>query len=562
MITEIFLPEKIGAKRLITQRIIGIAIQEEEVKVTSVYAKSSKTIIEALAQQAIEPGTEETYTKRAAEAVKKIMANFKHYHQLRAAIPAAIVTFKELQVPFCDPEKIRMILEYEIESMLPFSINEAVVDFIITKEGKDQQPSQLLVAAVRNQDLQAVLDIYTAANIEPTSITIDLFAAYGLYQQITDYKSIANASALVDVGALSTRIAFLQSGELRLTRSIPRGISTVIKGISEELAIPLEDVQKKLQLHGISISNDETYNRVAQKHFINFFNDIQFTLNSFSIKLNFYEGIGKLLFIGKVINIHGLMKFSSDTLQIPCEAFDCKKILATSGIKNTIKNNMIDWSSYSVALGTALPPEQQAFFDLRRKGFTLVQYTRIAKQCITIILILVTLLGTIGFTGYMQLNTLQDAVNTANNKAMTQLKTMLPKEKQNKKMTLAIMVKEAEKVLNEKSELWASFSASHRMNPLAILLEITTILEKHLNEVTIVEVNMNNKEKGEIHVSIDGFFKSKRGSGSHFNDWAPLELKIKESPSFTLLEDPINTAPAEEKGIRFPVKLKIKNKEK
>lgn len=562
MISEIFFPEKVGSKRLLAQRIIGIAIQEEEVNVAYVYAKSSKTIIESLSHQAIEPGTEETYTQRAAEAVKKIMASFKRYHQIRVAIPAAIVTFKELQVPFSDPEKIRMILEYEIESMLPFSVNEAVVDFIITKKGKDQQPSQLLVAAVRNQDLQAVLDIYTSANIEPTNITIDLFSAYGLYQQIPDYKNISNASALIDVGALSTRIAFLQSGELRLTRSIPRGISTVVKGISEELAIPIEDVQKKLQLHGISISNDEAYNRVAQKHFINFFNDIQFTLNSFSIKLNFYEGIGKLLFIGKAINIHGLMKFSSDTLQIPSEAFDCKKIIATPGIKHTIKNAMIDWSTYSVALGTALPPEQQANFDLRRKGFVLIHNNLIAKQGITIVLILLALLGTIGFTGYMQLNTLQDAVNNANNKAIEQLKTILPKEKQNKKLLLAAMVKEAEKVLNEKSELWASFSSSHRMNPLAILLEITTILEKHLSEVTIVEVNMNNKEKGEVRVSIDGFFKSKRGSGSHFNDWAPLELKFRESQFFTLLEDPINTAPAEEKGIRFPIKLKIKTKEK
>jgi Tfp pilus assembly PilM family ATPase len=561
MISEIFLPEKIGKRRLIARRIIGIAIQEDEVKIACVYAKRSKTIIELLNNQIIEAGTEETYIQRATDAVKKIMAPIKRYHQIRAAIPASIVTFKEIQVPFSDPEKIRMVLEYEIESMLPFSIHEAVVDFIITKEGKDQQPAQLLVAAVRNQDLQAVLDIYTNANIEPTNITIDLFAAYGLYQQISDYKNISNASALVDVGTMSTRIAFLQSGELRLTRSIPRGMMTVIKGISEELGIVIEDVQKKLQLHGISISNDETYNRVAQKHFINFFNDIQFTLNSFSIKLNFYEGIGKLLFIGKVINIHGLMKFSSDALQIPCEAFDCKKILATPGIKNIIKNTIIDWSGYSVALGTALPSEQQSLFDLRRKSFALIQYPLITQQFITMLVILVVLLGVVGFNGYRQLNTLQDAVNNANNKAVVQLKTILPKEKQPQKLTLAAMVREAEKVLSEKSDLWASFSPTYRMNPLVILLEITTFLEKHLNEVTIVEINMNNKEKGEKRVSIDGFFKSKRGSGFHFNDWAPLELKFKESPFFTLLED-ISTTPAEEKGIRFSVKLKVTTKEK
>ncbi len=562
MIAEIFLPEKIGQRRLIARRIVGITIQEDNVKIACVYAKSSKTIIELLNNQPIEAGPEETYTKRAADAVKKIMAPLKRYHQIRAAIPASIVTFKELQVPFIDPEKIRMVLGYEIESMLPFSVDEAVIDFIITKEDTSKQSAQLLVAAVRYQDLQSVLDVYKQANIEPTSITIDLFSAYGLYQQIPDYKSIPNASALVDVGAMSTRIAFLQSGELRLTRSIPRGMTNVIKGISDELGITIEDVQKKLQIHGIAVSNDEAYNRVAQKHFINFFNDIQFTLNSFSIKLNFYEGIGKLLFIGKIINIQGLMKFSSDTLQIPCEAFDCKKLLTTRNIKNDINDTMIDWSSYTVALGTANPSVQQAAFDLRRKMFVLARHSIIAKQVITTALILVTLLGTIGFNGYLQLNTLKDAVNNANNAAVVQLKAILPKEKQAKKLTLAAMVKEAEKVLNEKSDLWSSFSSEHRMNPLTILLEITTIIEKHLSEVNIIEVNMNTKEKGEIRVSVEGFFKSKRGSGFHFSDWAPLEARFKESTFFTLVEDTINTTPAEEKGIRFPVKLKINTKEK
>jgi Tfp pilus assembly PilM family ATPase len=121
---------------------------------------------------------------------------------------------------------------------------------------------------ISDNELQAVLDIYTQAGIEPTSITIDLFAAYGLYQQIPDYKNIPHASALVDVFAMSTRIAFLQDGELRLTRSIPRGIMTVVKGISEELGVSVGDIEKKLQLHGVSVSNDEAYNRVAQKQLI------------------------------------------------------------------------------------------------------------------------------------------------------------------------------------------------------------------------------------------------------------------------------------------------------
>lgn len=103
-----------------------------------------------------------------------------------------------------------MILDFEIESMLPFSIHEAVVDFIITSVDKKSGTSQILVAAVRSQDLQDQLDMYLKAGIDPTSITIDLFAYYSLYQQIPEYKSLPHATALVELGAHATRIVFLQ----------------------------------------------------------------------------------------------------------------------------------------------------------------------------------------------------------------------------------------------------------------------------------------------------------------------------------------------------------------
>ena len=190
MIKKIFLPEKIGNKRIIAQRIVALTIQDETVTLALVHAKRSKTIVEELLYQKLSSDLNESYAQRASNAINKLMSQVKRYDQVRVAISASIVTFKELQLPFEDTEKIRMVLDYEIESMLPFPISNAVIDFIITKRDKTQKTSQVLVAAVQFQDLQAELDIYKQAGIEPSSVTIDLFATYGLYQQIPNYKSI------------------------------------------------------------------------------------------------------------------------------------------------------------------------------------------------------------------------------------------------------------------------------------------------------------------------------------------------------------------------------------
>src|SRR5688572_5280727 len=133
MIKEIFLPLKIGHRRILSQRIIGLAIQENAVTLAYVYASGKKTTVERLLIQEIEDGPLDTLTTRSSAAVKKIMGHIKKYDQLRVSIPASLVLFKELEVPFLDQEKIRMVLDYEIESMLPFSLHEAIIDFIVTK---------------------------------------------------------------------------------------------------------------------------------------------------------------------------------------------------------------------------------------------------------------------------------------------------------------------------------------------------------------------------------------------------------------------------------------------
>ena len=62
-----------------------------------------------------------------------------------------MVIFKDLTLQLSDPDKIRMVLDYEIEPMLPFSIHDATIDFIVTKTQKDPQQTTVLVAAIRNQ---------------------------------------------------------------------------------------------------------------------------------------------------------------------------------------------------------------------------------------------------------------------------------------------------------------------------------------------------------------------------------------------------------------------------
>lgn len=572
MLASIFLPEKIGTHRILAQRIIGLSVHEDVVRLVQVHVKRSKSVIQQLLTENIESGTEDTYAERASQALKKIMTYVTSYDQIRICVPASMLVLKELTLQFTDPTKIRMVLEYEIETMLPFAVNEAVIDFIVTKTQKDPQQAQILVAAVRSQDLETYLNMFTQAGIDPTHITIDLFALYGLYQQIPEYAvQASHATAMIELGHHSTRIAFIQDGQLRLSRSLPRGIATIIKFISQEADISHDDVEKILATQGINGIPDETLSRIVQKHFVLLLNDIQFTLNSFSLKLNFYEGVNKVLFTGYTQNIKNLMTFCSDTIQIPCEVFDCQKLLNSAVVLSNQSQDQGQLNAYATVLGVALPSVEQGDFDLRRKQFAFQRHGLVVKQLATACLITICMFVTVGTMGYFHLARLEQEATQLEQDEINKIRKeeIFEKDRFPKSPKLQIVLREAEKIVREKQEIWAPF-AQKRIRPLELWSELVRIINKRQFDVTIKEVTFTTEERGwdrdkdgsikqdlgTAKVEVEGLFKSK--TGEHFQSFGLFENRFKDSAMLQFIVHPDAIAPAVDGGVDFNIKMKLK----
>jgi type IV pilus assembly protein PilM len=558
MITELFLPEKFRNRRLIAQRILGIALQDDTIYGAFVHAKPAKTVIQALVSCSIENANGQTYEEKVSDALRNCFSQVGKYDQVRICVPASIVIFKELQVPFLDVEKIRMVLEYEVENMLPFSIDEAITDFIITKKNHDQQSSQVFVAAVRKHDLKNILDPFLEAGIDPNAITIDLFALYSLYLQIEEYKTTPHGTALVDISQNSTRIAFLQDGEFRLTRHIQRGITTVAKSISDEINMPISEVLQRLYTSGVEYPADEEYQRSAQKQMSALFNDIQFTLNSFSLKLNYYEGIQKILFAGKGTDVKNLIQFCGNLLQIPCQQFDSKKLLKEKWVVNKVAIQPTSWNPFAIALGITLPAPLLETFDLRRKEFTKIYDQLLFKQLICASILLVFFLTFLGVRGYQNISYLSGIVSRIEIREKRRLQSIFPKDKLPKRPTLQNLVKESSKLLQESNALWAPFTKD-RLKPLEMLEEITNIIDKKkYPDVTITYVSIAPSKEGITFVKIEGYFKAPIGQPL-WENFAQFKNRFEESPLFTLAQE-IDDSPAEERGIPFTAKLKPRDK--
>ncbi len=548
MIKELFLPEKIGTKRLFSQKIISMFIDEQEVYGALAYAKTDKTIVQnsVVFSHSCEQAS-------IIAALKHVIQALGSYDQLRIALPASQVVFKELEIPFVDHEKIRMVLDYELEPMLPFSIDDAVVDFIITGFVEERKSSEVLVAAVRKQDLAQILNTYRQAGIEPTSITIDLLAVYGLYLQTIDPSVSQKGCALIDVGQNTTRISFLCDGQLKLTRHIQKGLADIIKQTSAETGVEEKIVRDRLALSGFKTIGDAAYDKALSDHVINFFNDIQFTLNSFSLKLNYYDGVTKIVFLGDIEQVHDFVVFSSNALQIPCELFHLEKLFHQKGYYNKVARAPESWLPYLTALGTALIHPAQDDFDLRRKEFVLVEDRLWYKQGITACVLFVSLFILVGVQGYRQMSMLkQKLLQIEGEKAKPLLGFLSAKEKV-PGVRLHSIVSKAERLLKEKQSSWAPFT-TERIQPLDVLFELTMIMDKRQFNVDLEECVVTPRDAENILVEIVGFFASEKGGGKHYQDWGLLERRFAESKIFSLVSDPVMTS-VEARGIRFAIRL-------
>jgi general secretion pathway protein L len=84
-------------------------------------------------------------------------------------IPASNISFRNINTPFKDSKKIRQTLPFEIETLVPFSVNERIIDYIHTDA---DNPASILAAAINKDYIGDYIERLKDAGVEPDIIDI------------------------------------------------------------------------------------------------------------------------------------------------------------------------------------------------------------------------------------------------------------------------------------------------------------------------------------------------------------------------------------------------------
>ena len=134
------------------------------------------------------------------------------------SLPADILFFRNITVPLKNEKKIRQILPFELEPMLPFPVGDLETVFKMVALPEKTGGSNLLTASIKKSDLNNYLDILASLNIEPEMIVPGGYSACAC---IAGKSDISEKSVVAYIEKKSITVFIIAYSQVCLIRSIP-----------------------------------------------------------------------------------------------------------------------------------------------------------------------------------------------------------------------------------------------------------------------------------------------------------------------------------------------------
>ena len=149
-----------------SRKILGIDIRASAVTAALLEAGVKKGTLTNFAQ-ALMPAQGD-YAERLSTALRAVSQDMDLSDcTCLVSVPSGQFFYRNIAVPFSETKKIEQILPFELESALPFSIEELLFDFKPLKQKGDEGENRLITAAARTPFLADLLSVLSSFGISP-----------------------------------------------------------------------------------------------------------------------------------------------------------------------------------------------------------------------------------------------------------------------------------------------------------------------------------------------------------------------------------------------------------
>jgi type IV pilus assembly protein PilM len=190
---------------------------------------------------------EETRHSQIATALREMMDELRIKHgRVNYAIAAQSAFVRFVKLPLVDQEKIERVIGFEAQQNVPFPIDEVVWDYQLVGGGPDEQV-EVVIVAVKAEYLEAINAAVEESGLRANKIGLATMGLYNAFRY--NYSHISGCSLLVDIGARTTNVLFIEPGKI-FSRSVPIGGNSITSAIAKEFGESFAEAESRKRRDG------------------------------------------------------------------------------------------------------------------------------------------------------------------------------------------------------------------------------------------------------------------------------------------------------------------------
>lgn len=500
MMRDIFLPTRLGSSYLFSQKIVALEVTAESIRATMVYAHRSKSTVLAYTEEFCDPSSPESLR----EALEKIKLKVGKWDEVIIVLPSSKAVFKHMQLPFSNKGKLRLILPFELESILPFPIEDATFDLLINSVDTKIQNCDFMVAAMRKLTLDTYIQPFISAGITPSRITLSSIELFGFLATVN--QSLPEESTvLLNSDQHHTEIILIVNKSLHAVRVIPMGIdSSLAQQSMQDLQAEQKDYLKKL------------------------FAEINFTIQSL-VKSERVPFPTTFFLTGNSSPMNGLLEFCQERLRGSCILINPRLAMHQKRIDMRLEGVLPP--SCTTTLAAALPWSKTESFNIGASYKEQSEIELLRKQILISGILAFLIFGSFIIFNFLSSQQLRKELHASQEEVATILKKefqSIPRE------NISDMISEAKNKLALSEGVWAALT-SDRYAFVHYLQKLSTNLDREKLGLDIKRLVMKKSERGsEDRIIIQASVKD-------FNALKTFETALIDTNLFTKIKRPQNT---------------------
>ena len=168
------------------------------------------------------------------------------------ALPCQDVFVRTLSFPFRDASKLAQVVPFELENLIPMSLEDVTVGSLLLPARESQEGAaktngvEVLVTAAPKEKLAEHLRFMASAEVNPSAITIDGMALFSVSQFLKEEGAqVPGDMAIIDVGASKTTLCLVHEGRPVLLRTVVWGGNHLTHALAVRYACNFAEAERR-----------------------------------------------------------------------------------------------------------------------------------------------------------------------------------------------------------------------------------------------------------------------------------------------------------------------------